>query len=215
MKQLVIFDLDGTLLNTIGDLAACCNQVLEARELPTHTNDEYCTFVGNGIQKLVERALPEKLRTEEYVAQVKAEFVEVYTQNIAVHTEPYKHIVELVKRLKSNDVTLAVASNKFQKGVEKLVAHYFEGIHFAAVLGQRPNVPLKPSPQIVRDILQITSFTPDKALYIGDSATDMQTATAAGIDSVGVTWGFRTREELEQCGAKHIVDDPLQILELI
>lgn len=215
MKQLLIFDLDGTLLNTIGDLAACCNTMLEARSLPTHSHEEYTTYVGNGIGKLVERALPEHLRSAEYVAEAKAEFVKLYTENIAVHSEPYKNIVELLKKLKAQDVTIAVASNKFQKGTEKLVAHYFEGINFAAVLGERPNIPLKPSPQIVRDILQITSFTPDKALYIGDSATDMLTAAAAGVESVGVSWGFRPREEIVEAGAKYVVDNPLEILDLI
>ncbi len=215
MKQLIIFDLDGTLLNTIGDLAACCNQTLEKHDLPTHTDEDYNSFVGNGILRLVERAIPEPLRTEERIAEVRKDFVALYTENIAIHTKPYAGIVELLRALQERGIAIAIASNKFQAGCEKLAKHYFPNIRFATVLGQRPNIALKPDPYIIREIIQRTSYTPDKILYVGDSGVDMLTASAAGVDSVGVTWGFRCREELVEAGAKHIVDKASDILALL
>ena len=134
---LVIFDLDGTLLNTIGDLAVACNAVLAMRGLPQHTYDEYCHFVGNGIMRLVERALPEELRTPYTVAAVRADFVKYYTEHIDVYTKPYEGIPELVAEIARRGVRIAVASNKFQTGTEKLIRLFFPGVEFAAVFGQR------------------------------------------------------------------------------
>lgn len=215
MKQLIIFDLDGTLLDTIGDLAACCNLTLEKHKLPTHSDEDYNSFVGNGILRLVERAIPEPLRTEEKIAEVRKDFVALYSENIAVHTKPYAGVEELLLKLQERGISLAIASNKFQAGCEKLAKHYFPNIKFAAVLGQRPNIALKPDPYIIREIIQRTSYTPDKILFVGDSGVDMLTASAAGVDSVGVSWGFRTREELEEAGAKHIVDKASEIVQLL
>lgn len=213
--ELVIFDLDGTLLDTIGDLAVACNAVLALRGLPQHTYDEYCRFVGNGIMRLVERALPEELRTPDTVAAVRADFVKYYTEHIDIHTTPYAGIPELVAGLARRGVRLAVASNKFQAGTEKLVGLFFPDVAFAAVLGQRVGVPLKPDPAVVEEILALTGVAKGRVLYVGDSGVDMQTAAAAAIRSVGVTWGFRERRELEQTGAQHIVDVPGEILNLL
>ncbi|MFI3316472.1 MAG: HAD family hydrolase [Rikenellaceae bacterium] len=215
MKQLIIFDLDGTLLNTVGDLAACCNATLEQHNLPTHSLEDYSSFVGNGILRLVERAIPEELRTEELIGAVRKDFVALYTENIAVHTKPYPGIAELLTALQERGVAIAIASNKFQAGCEKLAKHYFPNIRFAAVLGQRPNIALKPDPYIIREIIQRTSYTPDKILFVGDSGVDMMTAAAARVDSVGVTWGFRTQEELTEAGAKHVVEKASAILSLL
>ena len=129
---LVIFDLDGTLLNTIGDLAVACNAVLAMRGLPQHTYDEYCHFVGNGIMRLVERALPEELRTPYTVAAVRADFVKYYTEHIDVYTKPYEGIPELVAEIARRGIRIAVASNKFQAGTEKLIRLFFPGVEFAA-----------------------------------------------------------------------------------
>lgn len=213
--DLAIFDLDGTLLNTISDLAVACNAVLAKRGLPQHTYDEYCHFVGNGIMRLVERALPEELRTPSTVAAVRADFVQYYTGHIDTFTEPYAGIPELLSELARRGVRLAVASNKFQAGTEKLIRLFFPDIVFVAVFGQREGVPLKPDPTVVREILSLTGDTPERVLYIGDSGVDMQTAAAAGVRSAGVTWGFRDRAELEQSGARHVVDHPGQLLELL
>ena len=151
--DLVIFDLDGTLLDTIGDLAVACNAVLALRGLPQHSYEEYCHFVGNGIMRLVERALPEELRTPYTVAAVRADFVKYYTEHIDAYTKPYDGIPELVAGLVRRGVRIAVASNKFQAGTEKLVRLFFPDVPFAAVFGQREGVPLKPDPAVVEEIL--------------------------------------------------------------
>lgn len=213
--ELVIFDLDGTLLDTIGDLAAACNVVLERRGLPQHSYEQYCHFVGNGIMRLVERALPEELRTPEYVAEVRADFIEYYTAHIDILTKPYDGIAELVAELARRGVRMAVASNKFQAGTEKLIGRFFPGVTFDAVFGQRPGVPLKPDPAVVREILALTGAASERVLYVGDSGVDMETAAAAGVRSAGVTWGFRDRAELESAGARHIVDRPAELLALL
>lgn len=213
--QLVIFDLDGTLLDTIGDLAAACNAVLGAHGLPRHTDEAYRHFVGSGIMRLVERALPEELRTPETVAAVRADFVRYYTEHIDLLTRPYPGIPELIGELARRGIRLAVASNKFQAGTEKLVRRFFPRTAFAAVLGQRPDVPLKPDPAVLKEILAATGIGEERVLYVGDSGIDMLTAAAAGVRSVGVTWGFRTREELVASGAVHVADRPAEIAEFL
>lgn len=213
--DLVIFDLDGTLLDTLGDLAAACDAALARHALPQHTDEEYRQFVGNGILRLVERALPEPLRTPERVAAVRADFMEYYLAHIDRRTRPYPGIPELVAELDRRGVRLAVASNKFQAGTEKLVGRFFPDVEFAAVLGQRPGVPLKPDPTVVEELLAVTGAARERVLYVGDSGVDMATAAAARVRSVGVTWGFRTREELRAAGATHLVDRAEEILPLI
>lgn len=213
--DLIVFDLDGTLLDTIGDLAVACNAMLALRRLPEHSYDDYRHFVGNGILRLVERALPEELRTPEYVAVARADFVAYYTEHIDLHTVPYAGIPELLDALRAQGVRLAVASNKFQAGTEKLIRRFFPDVPFDAVLGQRPDVPLKPDPAIVEEILRCTGVSRERVLYVGDSGIDMQTAAAARIRSVGVTWGFRSREELRQAGAGALIDRSEELLRLI
>lgn len=213
--SLVIFDLDGTLLNTIGDLAVACNAVLAVRGLPQHSYEEYCHFVGNGILRLVERALPEPLRTPENVALVRADFVKYYTEHIDTYTKPYDGIPGLVAELARRGVRMAVASNKFQAGTEKLIRLFFPGVEFAAVFGQRPDVPLKPDPAVVEEILAVTSTPRGEVLYVGDSGIDMQTARAAGVRSVGVMWGFRDAQELIDAQARHLIGRPEELLTLL
>ncbi|MFR9650559.1 MAG: HAD family hydrolase [Rikenellaceae bacterium] len=215
MKKLVIFDLDGTLLNTIGDLAAACDVVLKGNDLPTYTLEEYKVFVGSGMMRLVEQVIPESHRNEQTIAKMRSEFIKAYYQNIDVHTEPYDGITQLLKELQYNGIEVAVASNKFQEGTRKLVEKFFPSIRFVAVLGQRPRVPLKPNPQILRDVMQISSYAADKILYVGDSGIDIETGIAAGIDTIGVSWGFRSREELENAGAEHIIDSPRDLWRFI
>lgn len=214
MKQLVIFDLDGTLLNTIADLAASTNYALRGCGYPEHRVEEYLYFVGNGITKLFERALPEAARTAENVAHMRTLFLEYYTEHNTDHTRPYDGIVRLLDELSGQGVKLAVASNKYQAGTEKLVAHYFPRVPFVAVLGQREGVPTKPAPDIVYDIMQRAGVEKVDTLYVGDSDVDMCTARAAGVESAGVIWGFRGRDELSRAGATHLVDTPDDILHL-
>ncbi|MBR0332490.1 MAG: HAD-IA family hydrolase, partial [Alistipes sp.] len=197
-NQLIIFDLDGTLLNTIGDLAVGCDHMLSLRGLPTHSYEEYCTFVGNGIMRLVERALPEELRTEEYVKAARRDFVEFYIDNIDNHTVPYEGMVDLVERLQSAGAKLAVASNKFQAGTEKLIRKFFPTIEWVEICGNHEGVPLKPDTALVDMIIEKAGVERKNCTMVGDSAVDIQTARNAAIRSVGVSWGFRSREELEQ-----------------
>ena len=160
--SLVIFDLDGTLLDTIGDLAVACNAVLGVRGLPQHTYEEYCHFVGNGILRLVERALPEPLRTPETVAAVRADFVKYYTEHIDAHTRPYDGIPELIAELARRGVALAVASNKFQAGTETLVGLFFPGVTFAAVLSFRPGKEANTRTKDVRPCSRVRMFAQNR-----------------------------------------------------
>ncbi len=215
MIKLVIFDLDGTLLNTIQDLAGSTNYALRQCGFPEHETEAYNYFVGNGIKKLFERALPENERTSENIEKMKRFFLAHYTQNNTCLTRPYPGIPELLEQLRLRGVALAVASNKYQEGTEKLVRYYFENITFSAILGQREGVPVKPDPAIVKEILSLSGVTESETLYVGDSGVDMQTAMAAQVVSAGVTWGFRPRKELEENGACHLVDSPAEILSLV
>ena len=202
MKKLAIFDLDGTLLNTIGDLADAVDYVMRSRNLPEHTNAEYRQMVGGGIKRLVERALPEELaHNESYVEECVAQFRRYYVDNIDRHTLPYEGMSELLRKLQSIGVKLAVASNKFQHGTDRLVAKFFADIDFVAVEGNREGAPLKPDPAIINNILQKAGIEGKDAVMIGDSGIDIRTAQAAGIDSIGVSWGFRFAEELFEAGA--------------
>ena len=214
-NQLIIFDLDGTLLNTIGDLAVGCDHMLSLRGLPTHSYEEYCTFVGNGIMRLVERALPEELRTEEYVKAARRDFVEFYIDNIDNHTVPYEGMVELVEQLQTKGAKLAVASNKFQAGTEKLIRKFFPTIEWVEICGNREGVPLKPDTALVDMIIEKVGVERKNCTMVGDSAVDIQTARNAAIRSVGVSWGFRSREELEQAGADHIADTVEELTTLL
>ena len=176
-KELVIFDLDGTLLNTIADLATATNYALVQCGYPEHPVDAYRNFVGNGIRKLFERALPEEARTVEHIEEMRTYFLSYYTEHNTDHTTYYEGIPELLDSLNRRGIALAVASNKYQEGAEKVVRHYFP-----------------------------------RTLYVGDSGVDMQTARNAGVESVGVLWGFRSEEELQENGAKHIACVPDDIL---
>lgn len=211
MKKLVIFDLDGTLLNTIADLAQSTNHALAALGYPTHEEKEYNFMVGNGINKLFERALPEESRTEENVLCVRKEFVPYYDQHNADKSRPYPGITELLDELQAKGLQLAVASNKYQAATEKLIAHYFPNIRFTAVFGQREGVNVKPDPTVVHDILKIAQIAKKNVLYVGDSGVDMQTANNAEVTSCGVTWGFRPRTELETFHPAYIVDKAEEI----
>lgn len=206
--DIVIFDLDGTLLNTIGDLAASVDYVMRSRNLPEHTDAEYRQMVGGGIKRLVERALPEALAANEsYVDECVTQFRRYYVDNIDRHTVPYEGMCELLRDLQRAGVKLAVASNKFQHGTDRLVSKFFGDIDFVAIEGNREGAPLKPDPQIVTGILSRVGIAPERAVMIGDSGIDIRTAQAAGIDSIGVAWGFRFAEELFEAGAKRVVSE--------
>ena len=214
-KRLAIFDLDGTLLNTIADLATATNQALDACGFPTHPIEAYPFFVGNGINKLFERALPAEARTEENVLRIRAHFLPYYDEHNADLSRPYPGIPQLLENLQAAGIQVAVASNKYHRATEKLIRHYFPTIRFAAILGQREGVPIKPHPQIVEDILALVPVSKEEVIYIGDSGVDMQTAHNAGVESIGVTWGFRPREELLQNSPTHLADTAEEIENII
>ena len=214
-KRLAIFDLDGTLLDTVADLANATNQALAQCGYPTHPTDAYYQFVGNGINKLFFRALPEEARTEENVLRIRSLFVPYYNEHNADDSRPYPGVSELLRELQAQGIQVAVASNKYQQAIVKLVGHFFPDIRFAAVYGQREGVAIKPDPTIVADILNDTGISRADTIYIGDSGVDMQTARNAEVESIGVSWGFRSVEELIDNGAEHIVHRAEEIAALI
>ena len=203
MKKLVLFDLDGTLLDTLEDLSEAVNHALELRGLPLHTVDEYRGMVGHGVRNLVQQALPSGA-DEALVDAALADFRTYYQAHIDVHTRPYPGIPELLADLRAKGVKLAVTSNKFQEGTEYLIQRFFPGIPFVAILGNRPGYPLKPDPEIVQEVLKhagdacgdVNGIAPADALLVGDSPTDMRTAANGGIEALAVTWGYRSAEEL-------------------
>ncbi|MBR2859601.1 MAG: HAD family hydrolase [Alistipes sp.] len=214
-NRLAIFDLDGTLLDTIGDLAEACNYMLSLRELGSHTREEYAKMVGNGILNLVKRALPEELRTDEYVMAARADFLDFYTANIDRHTRPYDGIYEVLHTLQDEGWSLAVASNKFDEGTQKLVRSIFPDIHFSAIYGNKEGFPLKPDAALLDLIIKECDADVATTWMIGDSGVDIQTAKNAEVRSIGCSWGFRPRTELEEFGADYIVDAPSEILQIL
>lgn len=215
MKKLVIFDLDGTLLDTIADLAESANYALKQLGYPTHDMETIRTFVGNGINKLLERALPISEQTEENVMLMRSHFVPYYDIHNADLSSPYAGIVPLLKELQARGIMIAVASNKYQEATVKLVNHYFPMINFVEILGQREGINVKPDPSIVFDILKKANVSPEDTLYVGDSGVDMQTAINASVDAVGVAWGFRPRAELEGFQPMGLIDKAEELLEFI
>ena len=215
MKKLVIFDLDGTLLDTIADLAESANYALKQLGYPTHDVETIRTFVGNGINKLLERALPSHEQTEENVIRMRSHFVPYYDVHNADLSNPYPGIVSLLEDLQAKGIQIAVASNKYQEATVKLVKQYFPDIDFIEILGQREGINVKPDPTIVFDILQKADVSKEDILYVGDSGVDMQTAINAGVDAVGVTWGFRPRAELESFQPMGLIDKAKELLGFI
>lgn len=199
-KRLVIFDLDGTLIDSLEDLGAAVNHALSLRGLPLHTRGEYRRMVGHGVRNLVEKALEASVGTgpfpSEEVDAALADFKEYYSAHIDVHTRPYPGIPELLADLQAAGVRLAVASNKFQEGTERLIRSLFPDIQFVAILGNRPGYPLKPAPEIVQEVLRKADIGPSDAVMVGDSPTDMHTAANGGVEGLAVTWGYRTADEL-------------------
>lgn len=226
--MLIIFDLDGTLINTIDDLGQACNYALSACGFPTHKIEDYPRLVGNGINKLIERALPEEHRNEATVLRLREYFVPFYDQHNCDLTRPYDGIPELLQTLKAAGHTLAVASNKYQAATEKIVAHFFPNT-FDVVLGERVDIPRKPDPQVVWDICSALSNKTDgselcgvvqhgsalSCLYVGDSLVDAATAKAANLPFVACTWGFCTKEQLQTAQPDYLLNFPNELTKII
>ena len=215
MKRLVIFDLDGTLLDTVADLAAATNHALETLGYPTHPIPAYHNFVGRGIDNLFRAALPDGCKDDATTARMRALFVPYYNLHNTDASLPYPGIPALLAELQRRDIAMAVASNKYQAATEKLIGHFFPEVPFTVVRGQCEGFPMKPDPAIVDCIRATTHVECEKTLYIGDSGIDMQTAANAKVESVGVTWGFRSVEELTQNGAIHLAYTANDILEWV
>lgn len=215
MKKLVIFDLDGTLLYTIEDLGQAANYALERNGYATHSMASYPYFVGNGVRRLMTRVLPEDARDDATIDRVLGDFLEYYDEHCIDFTKPYDGMPDLLQDLGALGVDVAVASNKYQKAVTKIISHYFPNINFVAVEGQKDGVNVKPDPSIVFSILAQARVLKADCLYVGDSGVDMETARRACIDSVGVTWGFRSKKELVEYHADVIVNNPVEILSIV
>ena len=214
MPALFIFDLDGTLLDSIPDIAFSMNAVLERHGYPTHPERAFNQFVGNGVRLLVERALPESARTPGILQPFQEEYMAYYAQHACERTRPFEGVCGMLETLQGRGVLLSVASNKPHEVMDGVMRHYFPSVRFAAVFGHRRGYAVKPDPAIVFDILEKTGVAKKDVLYLGDTAVDMQTAQAAGVRSVGALWGYRTREELTAAGADFLAEKPQDLLTL-
>ncbi len=214
--KLVIFDLDGTLLDTIEDLGDSVNQVLDKRGYPTHSYKDYCHFIGDGMEKLIQRSLPDKhLRDEFVVNQVLEDYRKAYSKNWNRKSRPYDGIMKCLADLKSLNISSAVLSNKPHHFTELCVESLIGNDHFAAILGQRDEVEKKPSPDGAIEICNKMKVDPSEVVFVGDTNVDILTGVAAGMTTIGVLWGFREEEELREAGAHYIVSNPDEILEVI
>lgn len=210
----IIFDLDGTLINTIADLGLACNHALACAGYPTHELAEYPHLVGNGVNKLIERALPasakqDKQQTEAEIQRLRKDFIPYYNAHNCDHTVPYEGMAEVLATLKQRGAKLAVASNKYQEATRKIIDHYFPNT-FDVVFGEREGVPRKPDPQVVHDILAL--LPDEKVVYVGDSLVDIATARNAGLPVIACSWGFVSREDLESAKPDYLIDTAKEIL---
>jgi phosphoglycolate phosphatase len=211
----VLFDLDGTLLDTLQDLADSTNAVLASCGFPTHGTNAYRTFVGDGVTKLFQRVLPPDVRHADVVASCAAAFREVYGQRWNVHTRPYDGIPDLLQWLAAQPVKLAVLSNKLDEFTQRCVRELLADYEFDVVLGQRDGQPLKPDPAGALEIRDRLGLPAGQIVYLGDTDVDMQTARAAGMFPVGALWGFRTREELLTGGAQAVIRHPMELVGIL
>ncbi len=216
---MILWDLDGTLIDTLDDLGEAVSHALRLRRLPIHGRNDYRRMVGHGVRNLVKRALmasgvqiEDTPDGEAFVDEALADFKAYYSAHIDVYSKPYPGIPELLAELDAARVKLAVVSNKFQEGTDQLIREFFPKIRFAAILGNRPGYPLKPDPAIVEEALSRAGVLRSDALLVGDSPTDMHTAENGGIDSLAVSWGYRTREDL---AAYRIVESTADLRKII
>ena len=211
----IIFDLDGTLLDTLEDLASACNYALKVSGFKTHNIKDYIRFVGNGRYKLIERIVPENYKKDkETINKVLGLFDEYYEAHMIDMTKPYDGIIEMINELKQKNIKMAVVSNKPHEFAEVVVKKYF-GDLFEIAYGQRPNHPTKPDPKTVYEVIYSLDIKKDECIYVGDSDVDIHTAKNAGVKSIGVAWGFRGEKELKEAGADYIIKAPIELLEIL
>ncbi len=215
MFKAVIFDLDGTLLDTLTDLAESMNNVLVRNGLPVHLIESYKYMIGDGVENLVKRALPVTMRADMTVKRFMDEYRDEYDKNWKANTRPYDGVIELIEALLSLGLRLNVLSNKPHDSTIMCVREFLPYERFDIVLGHRPGENPKPDPHGAIEISEKLGISPDEFLYIGDTGIDMKTAVAAGMYPIGVLWGFRTKEELIDNGAKMVLEKPLDLLEFL
>ncbi len=213
MIKAVLFDLDGTLLNTLGDLSVGVNAELVKYGFPTHEANAFKLFAGNGMAKMVERAAPEGTDAET-LCEMTASFVEYYTEHFADYTEIYEGIPELLTALQDKGYMLAVVTNKAQAPAEKVVNLFF-GDTFNLIFGQRKGIPAKPDPTAALLTMKELGVEPEECIFLGDSGVDIKTGANSGAYPVGVLWGFRDIKELTENGATETINNPLELLDII
>lgn len=212
MKSLYIFDLDGTILDTLEDLATSVNYALAVFDFPPLSQSEIADRTGNGVKRLVEESVPKGTDTKTTLAVLDV-FKQHYFYHCADNTKPYDEIQSVVETLRKQGKKCAVVSNKMDSAVQELAKDYFDGL-FDIVVGQRDGVRAKPYPDSVNEVVKELDADKINTVYIGDSEVDLQTAINAQVDCVAVSWGFRGRKRLEECGAKIIIDNPKEILNI-
>ena len=212
MKKGVIFDLDGTLINSLPDISAAMNRSLAKYGLPGYEENSYKYKVGNGVVKLTERSVGDH---PELLDQVLEAYMADYAQNSRVNTYAYKGVPEMLQGLIDKGLKVAVLSNKDQADVDNVLAYYFPGIAFSVIRGRVEGVPLKPDPAAALLIAQDMGVLPGECWYVGDTSMDMNCGNAAGMETVGVLWGFRPREELMASGARELIAEPEELLRLV
>ncbi len=213
--QAVIFDLDGTLLDTLDDLADSANRVLARENLPVHPRQAYRFFVGDGLTTLISRILPEQHRTRESITRLSELFREDYSRNWRVKSRPYEGITAMLQELDRKKISLNVLSNKPHEFTRHCVDTFFANWKFDLVFGDRQGVPRKPDPAGALQIAEILDLAPAEILYLGDTATDMRCAVSAGMFPVGALWGFRTADELEDSGARLLAAHPREVISAV
>lgn len=210
----VIFDLDGTLVNSLEDIANAMNSVLQGLNYPTHSYDVYQYFVGSGLRNLVSKSLPATHNTESQINHCYNLMIEIYRENCTIQTKPYTGIIQLLDALVSQNMKLGVFSNKSDALTKKVVATLFPD-YFSSVVGLSTESLKKPNPFEAIEISKSWGFSPDEIIFIGDSDIDMQTATNASMHAVGVVWGYRPEEQLIAEGAKFILQHPLDLIQIL
>ena len=216
MFKVVIFDLDGTLLNTLEDIADCTNEVMKQNDFPISELSRYNYFVGNGIEDMVRSALPESERNNDsFVKKCTLEFANIYKDGWKNKTSIYDGILDLIRIIKSKNMKIAILSNKPDNFTKETIAHFFKDTEFDAIWGKKDEFPLKPSPESALALIKKLNVKAADVLYVGDTSIDMITAESSGFTSVGVLWGFRTEKELEVSGAQYIVKHPKEIIKII
>ena len=214
MIKAVLFDLDGTLVNSLTDLSVSVNYALEHFDFPIHKTEEYKYFAGDGIPKMIERALPQENRNQESVEKVKKVFLDYYSVHYADNTCAYSGMTELLNRLKKSGIKLAVVTNKAQEMADKVVKKTY-GDLFDVIFGKREGIPAKPNPAAALIVMDMLGVKPRECIFLGDSANDVLTGFNSGAVAVGELWGFRDRAELSENHARFIINAPNELIEII